>query len=216
MGNLLHSPVGSNVLQLLSQNNVQCSLGDSDETQSPWCLPSTSSYSSVVLTTGDETVSGISGNPWGLPREFITATTETNVLNKPVPVRKGRVSVPVRLLGVWVIVSPVSKSVSFTVEWSADTFGVVWPAAVWPVKLVELAAVLLDAAGCWGWDKAEVPVQSLPVLQVQLSFQPYSHISLGHHTNPTVSSHSQNHISSRRYVLQSNPSNLCHDNQWRH
>ena len=39
--------------------------------------------------------------------------TETKLLKKPVPVRKGRVSEPVRLLGVRVIVSPVSKSAQF-------------------------------------------------------------------------------------------------------
>ena len=105
--------------------------------QFSWCLPSMSSYSSGGETPGDETFSGISGNPWSLPNEFITAMTETNALNKPVPVRTGRVTVPVRLLGEWASVSPVSKSATYTVEWSADTFGVGAVPDCGPVKLAQ-------------------------------------------------------------------------------
>ena len=98
--------------------------------------------------------------------------TETNALSKPVPVRKGRVSKPARLLGVWAVVSPVSKSVTLPVEWGADGFGVGAVPGCTLVKPVELAAVPQGVIGRWGWDKTEMPVESLPVLQVQLSFQP--------------------------------------------
>ena len=73
--------------------------------------------------------------------------TETNVLSKPIPVHKGRVSEPVRLLGVRVVVSSISKSITFTVERGADMFGAGAVPDCTPVKLVERSAVSLDAVG---------------------------------------------------------------------
>ena len=179
--NLAQSPAGSEVLQLL---NLTVS-------NAPWGTVMRCSSHGVFLARHHshqrwQLRRWNSGNPWGLPNPFITAMTETNALNKPVPARAGRLTVPVK----WVSVSPVSKSVTFTVEWSADTFGAraSWQGST-PVKLVGLAAVLLDAVVAEA-GTAEAPVESLPLLQ--LSFQPQSYQSESPYQSKRPANHSSN------------------------
>ena len=79
----------------------------------------------------------------------------------------------------WECVSPVSTSVTFTVEWTAETCGTVFCAedAVLPwVKPAELIAVLDDGPD-WGGDGAEGTVGATSVSQVLFSYQPSVHQS---------------------------------------
>jgi len=94
---LAHSPVGSNVLQLLSQT----------VSIAPWVTVMRYSPHDVYLARHHQWQGVQETKQFQEPvltlevyqNEFITAMTETNVLNKPVPVRTGRLTVPVRLLG---------------------------------------------------------------------------------------------------------------------